>query len=145
MDTSFLPHVNACLNAASAVLLTIGFVTIRAKNQAVHRRFMEAALLVSAVFLVSYITYHFTAKITKFEGQGVVRPVYFAILISHTVLAVTVPPLAILAYIRARRGRFEAHKKIARIALPIWLYVSVTGVVVYWMLYHAYPAAVSPS
>lgn len=102
---------------------------------------MVGALGVSALFLVSYLTYHYTAGATKFTGQGIIRPVYFAILTSHTVLAAAVLPLALITAASALKGRFERHKAIARWTLPLWFYVSVTGVVVYLMLYHLYPAA----
>jgi len=138
-----LPTVNACLNATSAVLLVSGFAAIRRKNVTAHRRFMLAALACSTLFLVSYVVYHVQVGSMKFTGEGWVRPVYFTILISHTVLAVAVVPLAIVTLVRALRERFDRHRRIARITLPVWLYVSVTGVVVYWMLYHAYPSRVA--
>ncbi len=96
---------------------------------------MLAALLTSVLFLVSYLTYHFQMGSVRFTGRGVLRGVYFAVLISHTVLAVAIVPLVLTTVARARAGRFEAHRSIARVTLPLWLYVSVTGVVVYWMLY----------
>lgn len=138
---AYLPHLNALLNALAAVCLCAGFFFIRRKNVRAHRACMVGALGVSALFLVSYLVYHYTAGATKFTGQGVVRPIYFAILISHTVLAVAVLPLALITAARALKGRFERHKAIARWTLPIWLYVSVTGVVVYVMLYHLYASS----
>jgi uncharacterized membrane protein YozB (DUF420 family) len=130
-----LPHLNAGLNAASALLLAAGYVCIRRGRQEAHRACMLGALAASAAFLVSYLAYHFQVGSVRFTGQGGVRVVYFAILITHTVLAAAVLPLALLTAARALRGRFGAHRRIARWTLPIWLYVSVTGVVVYWMLY----------
>jgi uncharacterized membrane protein YozB (DUF420 family) len=130
-----LPALNAALNAASAVLLATGFVLIRAGRREAHKRAMVAALVCSTLFLSSYLIYHAQVGSVRFRGQGVLRLVYLAILISHTILAVTVVPLALVTLTQALRGRFDRHRRIARIALPIWGYVSVTGVVVYWMLY----------
>ena len=130
-----LPTLNAALNAASACLLLLGYWLIRHGRREAHRRTMLAALATSALFLVSYLTYHFEVGSVRFTGQGLVRSVYFAVLISHTILAAAIVPLVLVAVARAREGRFEAHKGIARWTLPLWLYVSVTGVVVYWMLY----------
>lgn len=130
-----LPALNATLNAASAVLLATGFVLIRAGRREAHKRAMVAALVCSTLFLTSYLVYHAQVGSVRFRGQGALRPVYFAILISHTVLAVTVVPLALVTLVQALRTRFDRHRRIARIALPIWGYVSVTGVIVYWMLY----------
>jgi uncharacterized membrane protein YozB (DUF420 family) len=140
LDASFLPHVNASLNAASAALLLAGFASIRGGRRGWHRLCMEGALLTSVLFLVSYVTYHFSARMTPFAGQGPVRTLYFAVLISHTVLAAVLPFLALATWRRARRGEFERHRKLARLTFPIWLYVSVTGVAVYVMLYQLYPA-----
>ena len=131
-----LPTLNACLNATSALLLVLGFYFIRQRNIQAHRTCMRGAFLVSIFFLVSYLTYHYYAGSTHFTGQGMVRLTYFTILISHTVLAALVPFLAIITLTRALRGQYEKHRRIARWTLPIWLYVSVTGVVVYLMLYH---------
>jgi uncharacterized membrane protein YozB (DUF420 family) len=144
LDVRVLPHVNASLNAASAALLLAGFAFIRSGRRDAHRRCMEGALLTSALFLVSYLTYHFSARMTPFAGQGAARPVYFTILVSHTALAAVLPVLAILTWRRARRGDFERHKRLARWTFPIWLYVSVTGVLVYVMLYHLYPGEARP-
>ena len=130
-----LPALNATLNAASAVLLATGFVLIRAGRREAHKRAMVAALVCSTLFLTSYLVYHAQVGSVRFRGQGPVRLLYFAILISHTVLAVTVVPLALVTLVQALRTRFDRHRRIARIALPIWGYVSVTGVIVYWMLY----------
>jgi uncharacterized membrane protein YozB (DUF420 family) len=130
-----LPALNAGLNAASALLLALGWFLIRAGRREAHKRAMLAALACSTLFLTSYLVYHAHVGSVRFRGQGTVRLVYFTILISHTVLAVTVVPLALLTLVRALQARFDRHRRIARIALPIWGYVSVTGVVVYWMLY----------
>jgi uncharacterized membrane protein YozB (DUF420 family) len=130
-----LPALNAALNAASAVLLATGFILIRAGRREAHKRAMVAALVCSALFLSSYLIYHAQVGSVRFRGQGAIRLVYFAILISHTILAVTVVPLALVTLVHALRARFDRHRRIARITLPIWGYVSVTGVVVYWMLY----------
>lgn len=133
---SELPTLNAVLNATSAVLLLMGFVFIRLRLVNAHRACMVAAFCVSTVFLISYLTYHYYHGSTRFTGQGWTRPVYFSILISHTILAATIVPLALMTLYRALRGRFDRHRRIARWTFPIWVYVSVTGVVVYWMLYH---------
>ncbi len=130
-----LPTLNAALNATSAVLLVIGYLLIRARRIAAHRRAMLSAFTCSIVFLISYLVYHFEVGSVRFQGTGAVRTVYFVILLTHTVLAAAVPILAVVTLSRALARRFDRHKKIARWTLPIWLYVSVTGVVVYWMLY----------
>ncbi len=130
-----LPTLNAILNATAATLLVIGYVLIRRGNRERHKQVMLSALGCSAAFLISYLYYHYQVGSVHFEGEGTVRPVYLGILLTHTVLAAAVPPLAIITVVLGLRGRFERHRKIARVTLPIWLYVSVTGVVVYWMLY----------
>jgi uncharacterized membrane protein YozB (DUF420 family) len=130
-----LPTLNAALNAACAALLVAGYFLIRSGRREAHRRVMLAALATSGAFLVSYLTYHFQVGSVRFTGQGPVRTLYFAILISHTILAAAIVPLVLVTVARARGARFEAHRRLARITLPLWLYVSVTGVVVYWMLY----------
>ena len=136
----YLPSVDATLNAASAVFLTLGFLFIRRKNISAHRACMLSAFATSMVFLVCYLTYHYFHGTTHFTGQGAVRSFYFALLGSHTVLAALIVPLALTTLYRAWRKRFPQHKRLARWTLPLWLYVSVTGVVVYFMLYHLYPA-----
>lgn len=138
---SVLPHVNATLNATCAVLLCAGFAAVRAKRVRAHAACMVSALGISVLFLASYLVYHAYAGSRPFQGQGAIRPVYFAILISHTVLAAAVPPLAIVTARRGARGDIPRHVPLARWTLPIWLYVSVTGVVVYALLYHLYPGA----
>jgi uncharacterized membrane protein YozB (DUF420 family) len=130
-----LPALNALLNATAAFLLVVGWSLIRRRRIASHRRVMIAALGVSSAFLVSYLAYHFQVGSVRFQGAGPVRTIYFAILISHTLLAAALPVLALITLSRALRRRFDRHRAIARWTLPIWLYVSVTGVVVYWMLY----------
>lgn len=133
-----LPALNATLNAASAVLLVAGFAFIRRRNVRAHKACMLGAFAVSALFLVSYVVYHASAGSTRFPGQGWIRPVYFTILVSHVLLAVAILPLAITTLIRGLRGDVARHKRIARRTLPIWLYVSVTGVIVYLLLYRVY-------
>ena len=134
-DTSLLPALNAALNSLSAVFLFAGFRFIRAKQIRAHRACMLSAFGCSILFLVSYLIYHYEVGSVPFQKQGGIRVVYFSILLSHTVLAVTVVPLALITLSRALRRRFDAHRRIARWTLPIWFYVSVTGVVVYLMLY----------
>jgi uncharacterized membrane protein YozB (DUF420 family) len=131
-----LATLNAVLNSIAAVLLVIGWVAIARGNWKAHRAAMVAAFAVSAIFLVSYLTYHAIAGSVPFKGQGVVRIVYFAILITHVILAAAVPVLALRMFFLAWKQRWEAHRRLGRITLPIWLYVSVTGVVIYLMLYH---------
>jgi uncharacterized membrane protein YozB (DUF420 family) len=135
MSVYDLPAVNATLNGISAVLLVIGFLLIRRQRIRQHRRVMLGAFTVSCLFLVGYVVYHYNVGSKPFPGQGPIRTVYFFILITHIVLAALVPPMAIITLVRALRERFDAHARLARWTLPIWLYVSVTGVAVYWMLY----------
>lgn len=130
-----LPVLNATLNGLAALLLMVGYVLIRQRKREAHRIVMTGAFTISVLFLISYLVYHYHVGSVRFQGQGPIRTLYFAILLTHTVLAATVPFLAIITFRRALQGNFEAHRKIARWTLPIWLYVSVTGVVVYWMLY----------
>jgi uncharacterized membrane protein YozB (DUF420 family) len=135
MELSALPAIDALLNATSAVFLTLGYILIRRKNIRAHKACMLAAVATSTLFLACYLTYHYFHGTTRFTGQGALRWVYFSILVSHTILAALIVPLVLVTLYRALRERFEKHKRIARWTLPIWLYVSVTGVVVYWMLY----------
>ena len=135
MTVRDLPTLNAGLNATSAALLVLGWFMIRAGRRDAHRRAMTAAFVCSALFLVSYLAYHAQVGSVRFRGTGAVRTVYLGILLTHTVLATAVAPLAVTAFVLARKGRFTTHKKLARWTLPVWLYVSVTGVVVYVMLY----------
>jgi uncharacterized membrane protein YozB (DUF420 family) len=135
LSVSDLPALNAVLNSTSAVLLVAGYGLVRSGRRDAHRRAMLGALATSALFLASYLAYHAQVGSVRFTGQGPVRTLYFAILISHTILAAAIVPLVLVTVARAARGRFEAHRRVARYTLPLWLYVSVTGVVVYLMLY----------
>jgi uncharacterized membrane protein YozB (DUF420 family) len=135
MDLTILPAVNASLNALAALLLVRGYVQIRAGRVEQHRKAMLAAFATSIVFLISYLIYHSQVGSVRFEKQGFIRTVYIAILLSHTVLAAAVPFLALITLRRGLRNDLRRHVKLAKWTLPIWLYVSVTGVVVYWMLY----------
>jgi len=130
-----LPALNAGLNALSAALLLTGWRLIRRGRREAHRRVMIAALVSSSLFLVSYLVYHAQVGSVRFQGRGPIRTVYFTILITHTILAVAIVPLVAVTVVRALRGRFDRHRRVARVTLPLWAYVSVTGVVVYWMLY----------
>ncbi|MFQ5839388.1 MAG: DUF420 domain-containing protein [Candidatus Methylomirabilales bacterium] len=136
---SGLPAVNAFLNGTSAVLLTIGYLLIRRKEVTAHKICMVTAFGVSCLFLVSYLIHHYQVGSIPFSGQGWVRPVYFTLLVSHIMLAALIVPLALTTVYRALNEQFDKHVKIARWTLPIWLYVSVTGVIVYVMLYQLYP------
>jgi putative membrane protein len=130
-----LPAVNASLNALSGILLTIGYVLIRKRRIAQHRAVMIAAFITSSIFLACYLVYHAQVGSVHFERQGFVRPLYFSILITHITLAAAVPPLAIITLTRGLRGRYDKHRRLARWTWPIWMYVSVTGVLVYVLLY----------
>jgi len=133
-----LPLLNASLNGLATVLLVAGYLFIRRRKIRAHRFSMIAAFITSTVFLISYVIYHSQVGSRPFQGRGSIRAIYFTILISHIVLAATIPPLAGLTLWRALSGRFERHVAIARWTLPLWLYVSITGIVVYWMLYQLY-------
>ncbi len=135
MNVRDLPTLNAILNATATVLLVTGWLLVRARRLAAHRAVMIAALVCSTLFLISYLVYHAQVGSVRFRGTGGVRTLYLAILASHTILAAAVPFLAGITVVRALAKRFDRHRRIARWTLPIWLYVSVTGVVVYWMLY----------
>jgi len=131
--------VNASLNGLSGICLLAGYAAIRSRKRGVHKAFMIAAVCASALFLLSYVIYHLRAgKVVMFSGQGWIRPVYFTILISHTALAIVIVPLIIITLRRALRERFDRHKLIARWTFPLWLYVSITGVIVYLMVYQLY-------
>lgn len=136
-----LPLLNALLNATTGVLLVSGYAFIRRGKVDRHKACMGAALVISALFLTSYLYYHSQVGSIRFTAEGWVRPVYFTILITHTVLAAAVVPLALVTVWRALKARFDSHRRIARWTLPIWLYVSVTGVLVYLMLYVWWPSA----
>ena len=135
MSVADLPALNATLNGVAACFLAAGYVAVRSGRRDVHRACMLAALTASALFLVSYVIYHANAGSRPFPGTGPVRAVYFAILITHVVLAAAIVPMVMITVAQALRGRFDRHARIARWTLPLWLYVSVTGVVIYWMLY----------
>jgi uncharacterized membrane protein YozB (DUF420 family) len=130
--------LNATLNGTSAVLLAGGYAAIRSRKITVHKAFMVSAFVVSSVFLISYLAYHARVGSVHFQGQGWVRPVYFVLLGSHTILAVVIVPMILVTLRRAWREQFDRHRMIARWTLPLWFYVSVTGVIVYVMLYHLY-------
>lgn len=135
MELTDLPGVNATLNGISALFLMAGYGCIRRGRVALHRACMVTAFTTSSLFLVSYLIYHANVGSVAFTGQGGVRVVYFTVLISHVVLAALIVPMAVMTLSRALRGQFERHAALARWTLPVWIYVSVTGVVVYWMLY----------
>ena len=140
------PHLNAALNAASGVLLMFGLYFILTRQVAKHRACMLAASSISALFLVCYVTHHIIRTSiyglgpTRFTGEGLSRPVYFTVLTSHTVLATLVTPFVLLTLWRALKGKFNAHRRLARLVYPVWLYVSLTGVIVYFMLYQLFPS-----
>ena len=135
-----LPALNASLNALSTVFLTFGYIFIKQQKRDAHRNCMIAAFITSTIFLTFYLTYHFNVKaVTKFQGQGIVRPIYFIILITHVILAMVIVPLILVSLNRAWKQRWDLHKKIARWTWPLWMYVSVTGVIVYMMLYQWFP------
>jgi putative membrane protein len=140
MNVSDLPALNACLNSLSTIMLTAGFIFIKRKNERAHRNCMIAALITSSLFLASYLYYHYHAGRTVFP-ENWFRPIYLVILLTHTVLAVVIVPLIFAAVIQAIRRKFESHKKITRWAWPMWMYVSVTGVVIYLLLYQIFPPA----
>lgn len=133
-----LPAVNAALNGACTILLLVGFYFIQKRKVALHRFFMITAFCCSIFFLVLYLYFHAHAGVIRFSGHGWIRPVYFTILVSHTTLAIVIVPLVLITLFRGLSSRFDTHRTIARWTLPLWLYVSVTGVIVYWLLYIAY-------
>ena len=140
MSLTDLPAVNASFNGISAVLLSLGFAFIRNGRKEAHRNCMIAALCSSTLFLAGYLTYHFSVRtVTHFVDPPWFRPLYLAVLLTHTVLAVVILPLVITTVVYAARGRFDSHKKIARWTWPMWMYVSVTGVVIYLLLYQIFP------
>jgi uncharacterized membrane protein YozB (DUF420 family) len=138
VSISDLPTLNATLNGLAAILLVSGFLLIKRGDKRRHQWCMIGALTTSALFLVSYVTYHLNAGSRPFVGQGPIRPVYFAILITHVLLAAVIVPLALVTAARGLRAQFDRHVRIARWTLPLWLYVSVTGVIIYLMLYQLY-------
>ncbi len=131
----FLPTLNAILNSTSAILLATGYWFIKRGNRRAHKKCMIATFVVSTLFLISYLAYHAVHGTTRFPGEGWIRPVYFTILISHTFLAAAIVPLAIITLRRGLNGRVDRHKAIAKWTYPIWLYVSITGVTIYLLLY----------
>lgn len=139
MSHTDLPTLNAALNTTATCFLIVGYLFIRTKNVAKHKASMILAFVSSAAFLASYLVYHYYAGSVAFTGQGWIRPVYFFILITHIVLAAAILPLAMTTLYRALRNDFARHRRIARWTLPIWLYVSVTGVLIYWLLYWVHP------
>ena len=134
-----LPAVNASLNSLSAVFLLAGYVCIRRKNKIAHRNWMAAALVTSTLFLICYLVYHYHAGRTTFRNPAWFRPIYLTLLLTHTLLAVTIVPMILVTASRAMKERFELHRKIARWTWPLWMYVSVTGVLIYFLLYHLFP------
>lgn len=133
-DLSFMPAVNAALNAASATLLLLGLAAIRNGHREIHKRLMVSALAASVVFLVGYVVYHYAHGDTRYDGIGAIRILYFGILITHVLLSIVMLPMILTTFYLATRGRFAAHKRLARWTLPMWLYVSITGVVIFFML-----------
>ncbi|MEL1253315.1 DUF420 domain-containing protein [Flavobacterium sp. DGU38] len=131
---SFLPPIYATINGITAVVLVLAVIAIKKGNQKVHERLMTTAILLSVAFLVMYVAYHMTADSTKFGGDGIVKLIYFFILITHILLSIAIIPLVLITYVRALAKRFDKHRKIAKITFPLWLYVAVTGVVVYLMI-----------
>lgn len=139
MNYTDLPHLNAALNATSTLLLIAGYVCIRHQRRTAHRNCMVAACVASLAFLISYLIYHAQVGHTRFTDPAWFRPVYLVILATHLVGAIAILPLVLVTLWRAVRGQFERHRVVARWTWPLWLYVSVTGVVVYWLLYHVFP------
>nr|WP_294928180.1 DUF420 domain-containing protein [uncultured Flavobacterium sp.] len=131
---SFLPPIYATINGITAIVLVLGVLAIKKGNQKVHENLMTTAIALSVAFLVMYVAYHMTADSTKFGGEGIIRYVYFFILLTHILLSIAIIPLVLITYVRALAKRFDRHRKIARITFPLWLYVAVTGVVVYLMI-----------
>jgi putative membrane protein len=140
VDLRFLPAVNACLNATAAALLTLGWIAIKQKRVRLHKFTMVSAFAASALFFVCYAIYHYAHGDTRYQGEGPLRTVYFVVLITHIVLSASVPPLALTSFYYAWRKRFATHRKVTRVTVPIWLYVSVTGVLIFFMLRGSAPA-----
>jgi putative membrane protein len=139
LSLSDLPAVNACLNGASTVLLTIGYILIKRGNQSAHRNCMIGAVITSAIFLTCYLIYHSFAGRTTFRDPAWFRPIYIPILLTHTILAIAIVPMVLSTLVLALRKRWESHKRLARWTWPVWMYVSVTGVVIYLLLYQVFP------
>ncbi len=134
-----MPHVQALLNASAAALLFAGYYYIKQKNRFAHRACMAGALVISTIFLVSYLTYHAEVGYQPFAGQGIIRPFYFTLLGSHVILAAIIVPMVLITVTYALKGNFNKHPLIARWTLPVWLYVSISGVIVYLLAFHVYP------
>lgn len=134
VDVSYLPRFHAFLNGSCTLLLIAGYLAVRRKQYNLHKMLMVTCFLLSSIFLVSYVIYHSQAPATKFGGEGMIRPVYYTLLLTHIVLAAVILPLALFTISRSWRGEFAKHKKIARYTLPIWIYVTATGVIVYFMI-----------
>jgi len=137
---SVLPHIQAALNLTAISLMTIGYYYIRQQNQTAHRACMIAALVISTLFFIAYLYYHSQVGNVQFAGQGFIRPLYFSILISHVLLAVLVVPLILITLSFALKDKFVTHRRFGHFSLPVWLYVSVTGVIVYILAFHIYPS-----
>ena len=144
MSFSDLPLVNACLNGLSSIWLIAGYLQIRRGNQRAHQKFMIAAVVTSALFLICYLVYHAKAGRTVFRDPAWFRPYYLGLLLTHTVLAVTIVPMIVVTLVRALRTRFDTHRRIARWTWPLWMYVSVTGVIIYLLLYQIFPQSKLP-
>ena len=141
MTLSDLPAVNAALNTLSTIFLTCGYVFIRRQRQVAHRNCMIGAVISSALFLTCYLIYHYNVGRTEFRNPEWFRPIYLTILLTHTILAVVIVPMVLTTLYRAARRQFDRHRKIARWTWPIWMYVSITGVIIYFLLYHIFPQA----
>lgn len=133
-DFSFLPPIYASINGLTALLLVFALLAIKNKRRALHEGLMKVCIALSLAFLLMYVAYHMTSNSTAFGGEGIIRYVYFSILISHILLSIVIIPLVLFTFVRAWAGSYERHKKLARITFPIWLYVAITGVIVYWMI-----------
>jgi putative membrane protein len=138
MDIHSLPHLNAALNGVSFTCLIAGYLAIRRKRVPVHRAFMLSAFAASSLFLISYVTYHYNAGSRPFPGTGLIRPIYFGVLLTHIILAAIIVPLALMTLRFALKGDIDRHRRIAKWTFPIWAYVSASGLLVYFLLYHAY-------
>jgi putative membrane protein len=139
MSVTDLPALNACLNSISTVLLVFGYIFIKKGDQSTHIKCMAGALISSTLFLISYLTYHANVGHTRFTNPEWFRPWYLALLVTHVILAAAIVPMVLTTVVKALRKRYESHKRWARVTLPLWLYVSVTGVVIYFLLYHIFP------
>lgn len=134
VDLSFLPEMNAIINGLTFMMLTLGWMSVKSKIINMHKKFMTSAIVLSVVFLLSYILFHLTTEPTTYGGEGFLKYLYYFFLLSHILLSVAVVPLVLITYVRAWSRKFDKHKKIARITIPIWLYVCISGVIVYYMI-----------